>query len=113
MYSTGDVGSKKKKKNRKSISIVYVSPARPVEDVGGLAHPLVGHPLGADQDRAAAVQHGHVGAAGPADVVPEDGRVALRADGHPEAREGSQAAARDLGRKFWVGLPVCMYSTVY
>ena len=76
-----------------------MSLAGPVEDVGGLADPLVGHPLGAEEDWAAAVEHGHVRAAGPLDVVPEHGRALGRRHGHAQPREGGVAPPRDLKPK--------------
>ena len=54
--------------------------AGPVEDVGDLPDPLVGHHLAAAQHGAAAVQHRHVAPAVLVQVVPQHSRALLRPD---------------------------------
>ena len=68
------------------------------EHVGNLAHPLVGDPLRAQDDRAAAVQHGHVRLPTTLDVVPEDGGVAFGRHGHTQPGEGGPPAPDHVGQ---------------
>jgi hypothetical protein len=75
---------------------VNISYALPPKDVSDLADPLVGHPLGPEQDGASSVKHGHVGLAAPPEIVPEDGRASDRRNGDAEARKGSPAPSGDV-----------------
>lgn len=50
----------------------------PMEDVGHLSDPLVGHDLAAEEDGAAAVQHRHVAPAVLVKVMPQHGTSQLR-----------------------------------
>ena len=50
----------------------------PVEYVGHLPDPLVGHNLAAEEDGAAAVQHRHVAPAVLVEIMPQHGTAQLR-----------------------------------
>ena len=50
----------------------------PVEYVGHLPDPLVGHNLAAEEDGAAAVQHRHVAPAVLVEIMPQHGTAKLR-----------------------------------
>ena len=69
----------------------------PVETVGHLPDPLVSHDLPAQQDRTAAVQHGHVAPAVPLDVVPEHGRPGPGPGPDSQAGEDCETSSLDTG----------------
>ncbi len=45
----------------------------PAKNICNLANPFIGNPFGAEEHRTASVEHSHVRAATPLDVVPEHG----------------------------------------
>ena len=89
---------------------VDVSDAPPVKDIGGLAHPLVRHPLGAKEHGAAAVKHCHVGAAAALDIVPKHGRAFGRRNSNSESGKCRISSLPHLKRMMMAGwVEITMY----
>ena len=73
------------------LSFVNVFSAGAMKHVGRLANPFVSHPFGAEDDRTASMEHGHVRPAALLHVVPKHGRALAWWHPHPEPGENSPA----------------------
>ena len=85
------------------LSNVDVARALAVEGIGKFPDPLVGHPLGAQQNWASTVQHCHVGSSASLDVVPKHGRSLDWSNGHAQPGESRVASARHVRQVHHVG----------